>query len=113
MGGGEGADVVWTNTNGGRWGASTNWNPNRVPGPADRALIAADGDYSVRLDVNAAVAGLVVGATSEELVILERVGRPLPHGMVTTVGQRIRIVPPLAALFVAFGVALIADGLRR
>jgi DNA-binding IclR family transcriptional regulator len=46
--------------------------------------------------------GLVVGATSEELVILERVGRPLPHGMVTTVGQRIRIVAPLASLFVAF-----------
>jgi DNA-binding IclR family transcriptional regulator len=48
------------------------------------------------------VEGLVVGATSEELVILERVGRPLPHGMVTTIGQRIRIVPPLGALFVAF-----------
>ncbi|HEX7095644.1 MAG TPA: helix-turn-helix domain-containing protein [Acidimicrobiales bacterium] len=46
--------------------------------------------------------GLVVGATSHELVILERVGRPLPHGMVTTVGQRIRIVPPLGALFAAF-----------
>lgn len=46
--------------------------------------------------------GLVVGATSEELVILERVGRPLPHGMVTTVGQRIRIVPPMGAMFVAF-----------
>jgi DNA-binding IclR family transcriptional regulator len=46
--------------------------------------------------------GLVVGATSDELVILERVGRPLPHGFVTTVGQRIRIVPPLAASFVAF-----------
>jgi DNA-binding IclR family transcriptional regulator len=46
--------------------------------------------------------GLVVGATSDELVILERVGPALPHGMVTTVGQRIRIVPPLAALFVAF-----------
>lgn len=48
------------------------------------------------------VEGLVVGATSDELVILERVGRPLPHGMVTTVGQRIRIVPPLAALFAAY-----------
>jgi DNA-binding IclR family transcriptional regulator len=49
------------------------------------------------------VEGLVVGATSDELVILERVGRPLPHGMVTTIGQRIRIVPPLGAMFVAFG----------
>jgi DNA-binding IclR family transcriptional regulator len=46
--------------------------------------------------------GLVVGATSDELVILERVGPALPHGMVTTIGQRIRIVPPLAAVFAAF-----------
>jgi DNA-binding IclR family transcriptional regulator len=46
--------------------------------------------------------GLVVGATADELVILERVGPALPHGMVTTVGQRIRIVPPLAAVFTAF-----------
>ena len=58
--------------------------------------------------------GLVVGATSEELVILERVGRPLPSRFVTTVGQRIRIVPPLAASFVAFADrAAIEDWLDR
>jgi DNA-binding IclR family transcriptional regulator len=46
--------------------------------------------------------GLVVGATSDELVILERVGPALPHGMVTTIGQRIRIVPPMASVMAAF-----------
>jgi DNA-binding IclR family transcriptional regulator len=65
-------------------------------------VVAAARDQLAVLTDELELEGLVVGATSDELVILERVGTALPHGMVTTVGQRIRIVPPLAAVLAAF-----------
>jgi DNA-binding IclR family transcriptional regulator len=65
-------------------------------------VVAAARDQLAALSDELGLEGLVVGATADELVILERVGAALPHGMVTTVGQRIRIVPPLGAVFAAF-----------
>lgn len=53
------------------------------------------------LTAGTALEGLVVGATRSELVILERVGKPLAPGQVTTIGQRIALVPPMGAAFVA------------
>jgi DNA-binding IclR family transcriptional regulator len=65
-------------------------------------VVAAARDQLAALTDELGLEGLVVGATADELVILERVGPALPHGMVTAVGQRIRIVPPLGAVFAAF-----------
>ena len=58
------ATCNWTNTAGGHWNTATNWSPNQVPGAADTAIITAGGAYSVSLDVNPAIAGLVLGASS-------------------------------------------------
>src|ERR1039458_9235454 len=58
------ANIVWTNTAGGNWSVTANWNPNQVPAASDTAVITTDGDYTVTLDVSATVGGLVLGTTS-------------------------------------------------
>jgi hypothetical protein len=57
-------NIVWTNTAGGNWSVAANWSPNQVPDASDTAIITTDGDYTVTLDISAAVNGLVLGTTS-------------------------------------------------
>ncbi|MDX1419292.1 MAG: T9SS type A sorting domain-containing protein [Rubricoccaceae bacterium] len=55
----------------GDWSGAANWSPNGVPGPGDTAHILFDDDYTVTLDVDAEVEGLVIGgdgATTQQLV---------------------------------------------
>ncbi|HAV63464.1 MAG TPA: hypothetical protein DCY13_13990, partial [Verrucomicrobiales bacterium] len=54
----------WVNPAGGNWNVAANWSQNRVPGPDDSVVIDLDGDYTVTLDVNAAVRRVVVGGES-------------------------------------------------
>src|SRR5438552_1806679 len=56
-----GAEIVWTNLNGGVWSAATNWSPNAVPGASDNAYITNSGTYTLTLDVGATLAGLRAG----------------------------------------------------
>src|SRR6185369_4900153 len=56
--------IVWGGSNSGNWGTKSNWNPNHVPGASDTAVITNSGNYTVTLDVNADLAGLVLGTTS-------------------------------------------------
>src|SRR6058998_1696395 len=64
------ADISWTNPSGGAWSNSANWSTGVVPGPADRALIELAGNYTVRLDVDAAIAGLTLGGSSGHQIFL-------------------------------------------
>jgi len=59
-----GANVIWTNTAGGNWSATNNWNPNQVPGSGDIAVITNGASYAVTLDANLPVGGLVLGTPS-------------------------------------------------
>jgi hypothetical protein len=58
---GRAGTMVWTNLNGGLWGAATNWSPNGVPGASDSAVVTNVGDYTVALDANRTVGGLTLG----------------------------------------------------
>lgn len=56
------ADLIsWTNTAGGNWNVPANWNPNRVPSTNDTAVITSAGTYTVTLNTDPVIAGLVVG----------------------------------------------------
>jgi hypothetical protein len=56
------AEVInWTNTSNGNWNTAANWSPNQVPSTNDIAVIARAGTYTVTLNVNPTVAGLIVG----------------------------------------------------
>ncbi|HRZ94086.1 MAG TPA: hypothetical protein P5022_14365, partial [Candidatus Paceibacterota bacterium] len=57
------ADIVWTNTAGGRWSDAANWAPNQVPSIDDTALITQSGVYTVAVNASNAVGGLVVGGS--------------------------------------------------
>src|SRR5882724_11719614 len=59
-----GADITWTNINGGIWSAATNWSPNLQPGALDNAYLTNPGTYTVILDVSPTVASLILGATN-------------------------------------------------
>ena len=53
-------DVTWTGAGGDdRWSNPDNWAPTRVPGPGDRAVLAAlaGGPYSVTVDAGAQIGG--------------------------------------------------------
>lgn len=56
--------IVWTNTGGGSWSGSTNWNPNQVPGPSDDAVVTAAGTYTVTLSASVTVGSLTLGGGS-------------------------------------------------
>ncbi len=55
------ATCTWTNAVGGTWNNPSNWQPNQVPAPGDTVVITAPGNYAVTLDVNASLAGLLLG----------------------------------------------------
>ena len=62
---GQAGSVVWTNILGGDWSGAANWNPNGGPGSSDTAVLPDVGrSYTVNLDVDATVSGLVVGTNS-------------------------------------------------
>src|SRR5258708_37864575 len=54
--------ITWKTGSSGNWSDTANWNPKRVPGTNDTAVITANGSYSVTLDIPADVGGLVLGA---------------------------------------------------
>ncbi len=56
--------IVWTNTAGGNWNVTNNWNPNQVPGAADTAVITNNGTYTVTLNVSASITSLTLGGAS-------------------------------------------------
>ncbi|HXV90513.1 MAG TPA: Ig-like domain-containing protein, partial [Gemmatimonadales bacterium] len=56
--------TFWTNAAGGNWSAGANWSTGVAPGPTDTAYITLDGTYTVTLDVNPTITGLVLGAAS-------------------------------------------------
>lgn len=59
------ADVItWTNTNGGSWNVPASWSPNQAPSTNDIAVITNAGTYSVTLNVNPTIAGLILGGSS-------------------------------------------------
>ena len=58
------ATIAWTNTSGGNWSVAANWNPNQTPGAGDTADITNNGTYTVTLDVNATVDGVILGGAS-------------------------------------------------
>ncbi|MGC9944269.1 MAG: hypothetical protein ABSE48_20775, partial [Verrucomicrobiota bacterium] len=61
--------ITWTNTAGGNWNASANWNPNQVPGASDTAIITTSGTYQVTVSDNESVSNLVLGATGGTLTL--------------------------------------------
>ncbi|HEU5396372.1 MAG TPA: hypothetical protein VFV81_04340 [Verrucomicrobiae bacterium] len=58
----QGATITWNPGETGAWSNPTNWSPHQVPGPSDTAVITGSGNYTVILDINANVSGLVLGA---------------------------------------------------
>lgn len=52
----------WIATGGGAWDDPANWSNGLVPGADDIAKIAVAGDYTVTLNGNVEVAGLIMGA---------------------------------------------------
>ncbi len=58
------AQIVWTNTSGGYWNVAANWSPNQVPGTNDTAWITYNGTYTVTLNTNIALNGLLLGGDS-------------------------------------------------
>jgi hypothetical protein len=58
------ADIVWTNTAGGNWSVAGNWSPNQAPGTNDTAWITNNGTYTVTLDTNVTLSGLMLGGDS-------------------------------------------------
>ena len=58
------ADILWTNASNGNWSVAANWSPNQVPGTNDTAWITNNGTYTVTLNANAILGGLVLGGTS-------------------------------------------------
>ena len=58
------ADIVWTNLAGGNWNVTNNWSPNQVPSTNDTAWITNDGVYTVTVNANVTLNGLVLGGDS-------------------------------------------------
>ncbi len=53
--------LTWTNTSNGNWNVPLNWSPHQVPSTNDIAVITNAGTYTVTLNVNPTLAGLVIG----------------------------------------------------
>jgi fibronectin-binding autotransporter adhesin len=72
------ATITWVNTAGGNWSTASNWSPSRVPTNSDTVALTTPGTgmYTVTLDVDATIAGLVVGSPSAS-VLLTGTGRTL------------------------------------
>src|SRR5579862_3982434 len=58
---GNSATLVWTNISGGNWTDATSWDPAGVPGLGDIAKITTSGNYTVTLNQNVSMLGVIVG----------------------------------------------------
>ena len=58
------AVITWTNTSNGNWNITNNWSPHQTPSTNDTALITNAGTYTVTLNINPTIAGLVLGGSS-------------------------------------------------
>ncbi len=56
--------ITWTNGSGGNWNVAANWSPNQVPSTDDTAVITNIGTYTVTLNINPMIGGLIIGGTS-------------------------------------------------
>lgn len=61
-----GADIVWTNRLGGSWLEAANWEPNQVPGAADKAVLHVNGLVQVPSRVTVQDFDFVDGALRAE-----------------------------------------------
>lgn len=55
------AVVHWTNTSNGNWSVAANWDPNQSPATNDIAVITNAGTYTVTLNLDSTIAGLILG----------------------------------------------------
>jgi hypothetical protein len=58
------AEISWSNASGGNWSTASNWTGDVVPGPDDTAFITLEGTYTVTLDADTTVEGLIIGGAS-------------------------------------------------
>src|SRR5512147_403018 len=58
------AVITWTNTSNGNWSVAANWSPNQVPSTNDTAVITNAGIYTVTLNLDRTLAGLIIGGDS-------------------------------------------------
>jgi hypothetical protein len=56
--------IAWTNPSNGNWSVPANWSPNQVPTTNDFVAITNAGTYTITLDLDPTIAGLVLGADS-------------------------------------------------
>jgi len=57
--------ITWTRNGGGSWSDPTAWSLGRVPQAGDTVRLTQGNDYAVSLDVNASVAALEIGGTTD------------------------------------------------
>jgi len=60
-----GPAITWTRSGGGNWSDATAWSLARAPLPGDTVYLTQGVDYTVMLDVDASVAKVVIGGTSD------------------------------------------------
>ncbi len=67
---GRATTISWNNPSGGVWNDAVNWSPAQVPGASDIAQIVLDGTYTVTLNGNVSLDGLILGAASGTQTLL-------------------------------------------
>jgi hypothetical protein len=60
----EGTVIYWNDSVSGNWSDPANWLPEQVPGPGDVVFIAAAGNYTVTMDVDADIDRMSLGWTT-------------------------------------------------
>jgi hypothetical protein len=60
------ADITWSNPSGGDWTNAANWNPNQVPGAADKAVLALGATVTVSVDTVVSNLDLSSGALGSD-----------------------------------------------
>ncbi len=76
--------MVWTNTSGGVWHASTNWSPNQIPTASDEVVITNAAAYTVTVEANAAATVVLGGSGAGP--ILRHTGGKLTLGSNSRIG---------------------------
>ena len=66
---GGGATIRWTRNGNGNWSDPTAWNLGRAPQAGDTVRIEQGNDYLVTLDVDATIARLVIGGTTDVIYL--------------------------------------------
>jgi len=66
---GGGPLITWTRSGGGNWSDGTAWSLGRAPQPGDTVRITQGDDYMVTLDVDASVATLQIGGTTDVITL--------------------------------------------